>query len=466
VWAYGYVTAGTALVFLHVRQDDLQTLYHHMCVPGEEAADENGGIKESHTAVAQLASFCLLTLRSEALQEPALNEMLARAEEELQKWPEPYKEVEEHLEAEGMDSSQSEPSSQASTGSSFEDKSKSKTPPIAKKYSLRPRATCRDAATARRDDEDEGDEDDDPFRALTRAPGRSGANKRKKSSSGSSSEDDVQKTSSDSNSPSDADSPPTRQYCTQACFLGLKRGWDLDVNCPNVSSHRTVASGTRHPINTSEFTSLVGKQLRRNPYRDCVALDPYGLMGKIGAIGALFKLELAQYGYTFVGKGTQSVHLHCLQHESLVYSWLERLQGEVVPVHLGIVNLPRGYALPGGARVVHMMLMSWGGEVAADVDVPDLKVELKRSSQAVWKEGVNHGDESQPNILWNEERHRIMLIDFDRAALRRALKHKQVLKLSETGKKRKWQGVILKMNGRKPVMMGEIGKKRKWQGHP
>jgi hypothetical protein len=179
-------------------------------------------------------------------------------------------------------------------------------------------------------------------------------------------------------------------------------------------------------------------------------------MGKIGAIGALFKLELAQYGYTFVGKGTQSVHLHCLRHESVVYSWLERLQGVVVPVHLGIVHLARGYPLPGGARVVHMMLMSWGGEVAADVGVPDLAAELERSSRAVWDEGVDHGDERDPNLLWNKERRRVMLIDFDRAALRPAAKHKQLSKLSGVGKKRKWQGDNLDKYGRQRVMMGKM----------
>ena len=161
-------------------------------------------------------------------------------------------------------------------------------------------------------------------------------------------------------------------------------------------------------------------------------------MGKIGAIGALFKFELAQYGYTFVGKGTQSAHLHYLHYESLIYSRFGRLQGEMALVHLGIIDLTRGYLLPG---VVHMMLMSWGGEVAAGAGVADLTAELKRSARALWNEGVLHGDEREPNILWNEERRRIMLIDFDHATLEPA-KHKHLSKLS--GKKRKWQGVIPK----------------------
>ncbi len=185
----------------------------------------------------------------------------------------------------------------------------------------------------------------------------------------------------------------------------------------HASSHRTDEGGDRHAIKASEFTDLVGEQLRQNAYQHCVALDPNGFKGKIGAMGVLFKLELAPCGYTFVGKGTYGAHLD-RQHEGRVYSRLERLQGQVVLVHLGLVDLAKdkGYAIPGGTRIVHMMLMSWAGELAADAPLSerDLKAETKRSAMAVWDEGVNHGDMRDPNILWNEECRRVMIIDFDR----------------------------------------------------
>ncbi|KAK9234762.1 hypothetical protein V1525DRAFT_391123 [Lipomyces kononenkoae] len=419
--AYGYLTAGHALVFLHIKQRDLRTLYYHLSVPDEEADDENGGLRISYTAVAQLASFCLLTLRSEALQGP----LLEKPEPDVESW--------ELLEREGMDSSPSASSSQATTGSLYEEEDKSKVLLTIREYSLRSRSTRIDTAAIRTDNENE---DDDPSGDPTRVLGRTGASKRKGTPWSRSSEGEGNEMSSNS------DYQPTRQYCTQACLLGLKRGWYLDENCPNVSLHRTVEGSIRHPISASEFASVVGERLRQNIYRDCVALDPYGVLGKIGAIGALFKLELAPYGYTFVGKGTQSVHLRCLQHESLVYSRLESLQGEVVPVHLRIVNLAGGYVLPGAARVLHMMLMSWGGEIAARADVPDLSVKLRRSSRAVWSEGVDHCDKREPNILWNKERRRVMLIDFDRA-LRPAAKHKQLSKLSGKGKKRNGKETFL-----------------------
>ncbi|EGU73987.1 hypothetical protein FOXB_15502 [Fusarium oxysporum f. sp. conglutinans Fo5176] len=74
----------------------------------------------------------------------------------------------------------------------------------------------------------------------------------------------------------------------------------------------------------------------------------------------------------------------------------------------------------------------------AGAGAADLAAEVRRSSQAVWAEGVDHGDEREANRLWNDERRRVMLIDFDRATLRPNLKHNQLVKVS--GKKRKRQG--------------------------
>ncbi|RSL55197.1 hypothetical protein CEP53_007177 [Fusarium sp. AF-6] len=142
----------------------------------------------------------------------------------------------------------------------------------------------------------------------------------------------------------------------------------------------------------------------------------------------------APYGYTFIGKGSLPSYLGLLQHEGHIFAWLDKLQGEVVPVH-------QGYILPGGARILCMMLMSWVGEtvdtvMAGGAVTIDLRAEIRRSSQDVWAKGVDHGDERDANRLWNDERRRVMLVDFERATLPR-LKHKQ---LSNVSKKRKRQG--------------------------
>lgn len=178
---------------------------------------------------------------------------------------------------------------------------------------------------------------------------------------------------------------PTRQYCTEACFLGLKREHDLDEKCPNVSAHLIDNCGSRHAISADELTRMVGEQVYRSAYWYCKAVDPNGSNGKIGRIRALFHLELAPYGYSFVAKDAQSAHLRHLHHESSIYAYLDSLQGFVVPVHLGIIGvaLPRGYYVYGGCRVTHMMLLSWGGKLSCDAaaDMLIMETEEKRSSK-------------------------------------------------------------------------------------
>ncbi|KAJ2897772.1 hypothetical protein MKZ38_004395 [Zalerion maritima] len=433
--AYGYIAAGESLLFLHIDRADPQTLYCHPCVPDEDVGEVSDADwtddKVSYTAVAQLASFCLLSLRSEPLKGASLDAASRKAEATLRKWREPYDDAARLLGVDDTDSP-SASSSQASEGSEF----MSNAVPAGREVSLRSRSSCRAMAVLRGDEEDE--EDDGPDSDLSRSWARTDVSKRKEGpSSGSSEEGGGEEEEEDAEM---SESAPAKQYCTQACLLGLKRGWDLDGNCPNVLSHRTVEGDTQHPIDADEFARLVGERLRQNPYRDCEALDGWG---KTGATGVLFKLELAPYGYTFVGKGTLSGHPRLLEHESRIYARLDGLQGEVVPVHLGLARLDRGYILPGGARVFHMMLMSWGGETMADTvtvgaSAADLAAEVRRSSQAVWAEGVDHGDERDANRLWNDERHRIMLVDFDHATLLPNLKHKQLFKVS--GEKRKRQG--------------------------
>jgi hypothetical protein len=436
--AYGYIPAGKSLVFLHIDRSDPQTLYCHPCVPDEDVGESSDGDwtddKASYTAVAQLASFCLLSLRSKAPRGASLDAASREAEATLRKWSEPYDGAARLVGAEDTDSP-SVSSSQATDGSEF----MSHAVPAGRQVALRSRSSCRAAVGFRKEDED----DDGPDGDLSRPRAGTDANKRKDRPWSSSSENwggDEEEEEAEM-----SESAPTRQYCTQACLLGLKRGQNLDDNCPNVLAHRTAEGGSRHAIDANEFARLVGEQLRQNPYRNCEALDGWG---KIGATGVLFKLELAPYGYTFVGKGSLPGHLGLLEHESRIYVRLDKLQGKVVPVHLGLVRLDWGYILPGWARIFDMMLMSWGGEtvdtVTAGAGAADLLAEVRRSSQDVWAEGVDHDDERDANRLWNDELRRVMLIDFDHATLLPRPRHKQLSKVS--GSKRKRQGDLENYN--------------------
>ena len=167
----------------------------------------------------------------------------------------------------------------------------------------------------------------------------------------------------------------------------------------------------RHAINKENFVRLVREQLGENMDQGCEPL------GKQGARGALFKITLASHGYMFVGKGTVPVFVRDLKHEGRIYQKLERVQGVSVPVYLEYIDLIHRYFYDVGVRIVHMLLMSWAGEVAEDGDTADLKGEVQRLVQDLYNERVIHNDVRQSNILWNLERWRAMLVDFERAEI-------------------------------------------------
>ncbi|KAH7112671.1 hypothetical protein EDB81DRAFT_922641 [Dactylonectria macrodidyma] len=229
-----------------------------------------------------------------------------------------------------------------------------------------------------------------------------------------------------------------RQYCTQACLLGLVRGGPLDPRCPNIESHRSPDSGchsrchggtrgctrTRHPVSHSTCLQLLREQLRQSLDAGITKL------GKHGARGVLFKVTLLAYGYTFVCKGTVQAFIGDLEHEAAVYKRLERIQGVNVPVFLGVVDLrplKRVYYYDHRVYIVHMTFLSWGGD---DIDEIEITADMRRtlegkllgSLRAIHEEGVVHKDVRSANTLVNRETDSVMLIDFERAVLLEAVR--------------------------------------------
>ncbi|EJP61042.1 metalloprotease-like protein [Beauveria bassiana ARSEF 2860] len=412
---YGYVAAGKSLVLLYYDRAEPLVLRWHLCVPDKMVIRPTAELhveQVSQTAVAQLASFCLLSLRSQALTGRPLKKAMNQAEGILKKWKrEAYTDPVTPQESDGTDSSSSMPSRGTDKSFACDDS------PVARKYPLR---SCK-GSTAPLKSRDEDEEGGAEGYQRQRGAGAS-VNKGEKDSS---------RKSKDKGTGGSAPAP-TKQYCTQACLLGLKLGRELDSRCPNVLYHG-VGGNTRHPIDAQELTKLMSEQLRQDPYGSCDALIG---RRKYGSSGVLFKLELARFGYTFVGKGTVSARPRRLEHECSIYQRLEKLQGDVVPVHLGMVSFRPGYLLPGGAYVIHMMLMSWAG-VAMDTTLSNLEWEVQRSIQTIYENGVNHQDEREPNLLWNAERCRVMVIDFDQATVLPPPKHKRLSQLSKAGRKRK-----------------------------
>ncbi|OAA46030.1 hypothetical protein ISF_09564 [Cordyceps fumosorosea ARSEF 2679] len=86
---YGYVAAGKSLVLLYYDRAEPLVLRWHLCVPDKMVIRSTAELhveQVSQTAVAQLASFCLLSLRSQALTGRPLEEALDQTEGFLKKW--------------------------------------------------------------------------------------------------------------------------------------------------------------------------------------------------------------------------------------------------------------------------------------------------------------------------------------------------------------------------------------------
>ncbi|KAG6139348.1 hypothetical protein E4U12_007452 [Claviceps purpurea] len=218
-------------------------------------------------------------------------------------------------------------------------------------------------------------------------------------------------------------------YCSQKCLLGLVQGGPLDLECPNVGHHcRSDASEAgaglpkRHPVDHTEWLRLLQDQFKQS-------LDEgITYQSIVGARGALFKVTLLAYGYTFVSKGTVAGHIKHLEHEMRVYERLKPIQGRYVPVFLGTMDLrtvDKDYWIYFETYVVHMMFMSWGGFLLDEDKMDGLDVlddvawidEGIEAIDAVHEVGVLHRDVRWANILYNPHTNGIMLIDFERAEL-------------------------------------------------
>lgn len=234
--------------------------------------------------------------------------------------------------------------------------------------------------------------------------------------------------------------PPTLPYCTQACLRGLVQGQALDKKCPNVALHRDArlrAEGRQapsspciysdntdaldlHPLTAAALRARMVAQLAVNMDKDCQCMAPH--TGK-ARYGKFFKLTATDFGYTFAGKGVPSVSRSVLEHEAVVYNAVPDLQGFLIPVFLGILDLQRPIPLPDLTRVAHMMLMSYAGPDLADrrkLALPsniDAESEMNRTARDLKRAGISNPDVREANVAWNAEVQRAMHFDFDRVDL-------------------------------------------------
>lgn len=226
---------------------------------------------------------------------------------------------------------------------------------------------------------------------------------------------------------------PDRPYCTQACLLGLIRGYVLDKKCPNVEAHRKKARdygrnnkymsrrlrNKRHALDQPTLARLIEEQLQRPEREDIGVIQS---LDRSGWAGALFRLELVSHGYTFVGKGTVQPLMQALHTEAEMYKRMDAIQGKAIPVYLGSIDLQAAFHLTSRVAIVHLMLLSWAGEEAwqCGIKAERLWLETARTNAEVAALGVQQADLRRQNVLWNFELDRAILIDFEYAHVEEA----------------------------------------------
>ncbi|KAF2010948.1 hypothetical protein BU24DRAFT_49433 [Aaosphaeria arxii CBS 175.79] len=386
---YSKITSGPIDVFLKILVHEPHTLYHHLAEPLVEAEAEAGmDILPHRTAVGQTLAFCLMAMRSKPCSQKWRKAIVTDADrsgigEELTLSQMPEKEN-----TTSPRSSRSEDRKYSVTRSPIMLKSKT--------------AAKRKASYGSVQDQQSPSSSDDDPDAKTSSNRDDHAQKSSKETY--TSEILKQATENDIRH---------RPYCTQACLLGLVREQLLDDSCPNIDAHRGYRNTNHHTMNHKSFVEHMLHQLDEDPDNGILPL------GKQGARGALFKLSLEHYEYTFVAKGTVMAFKEDLEHEALVYRHLEKIQGELVPVYLGSISLKIPWYLDYGVRIHHMLLMSWAGERACkDLMTTmgrDLNAEASKIETQILDCGVEHGDVHGPNVLWNPITKTVMLIDFERS---------------------------------------------------
>ncbi|PHH54445.1 hypothetical protein CFIMG_002895RAa [Ceratocystis fimbriata CBS 114723] len=163
--------------------------------------------------------------------------------------------------------------------------------------------------------------------------------------------------SSQSSSTWQGDSPPPNKHGSS------------DGDCTHESTpvpgaqmaHSDVTSATGGTAQNESNSQSQGQdgQVRLNE-----AAIPLYCTSIVGSSGALFRLTLIEYGYTFVAKGTVEWMIYKLRREEDVYRVLKPIQGQLIPVYLGSVDLRclnTRVFIDFGIDLVYLVLLSYGG---------------------------------------------------------------------------------------------------------
>ncbi|KAJ5856774.1 hypothetical protein N7455_007668 [Penicillium solitum] len=203
-----------------------------------------------------------------------------------------------------------------------------------------------------------------------------------------------------------SDTQSARPYCTIACIRGIVNREPLDKECPNWKLH----GGQRHSMGPQEFTRRLHRQLARNRNHGFEQLHVRG------RTGYLVKATLLSHGYTVVIKATTTEKQHRLQAEANNYRHLRSLQGNQIPVCLGIFQPQVAYWYH-GELMVQMMILSWSGtrlqHVINNENSSFFHQERDKTLAVFRSHGVIHSDDEWRNMLWDDLGGRLFVIDLE-----------------------------------------------------
>jgi hypothetical protein len=394
--AYSCLSTGVALVFLYVPEEDPTTLYYRLCVPNEDAQSMSGGaFLQPVTAVSRLLCLslmsCTVPLRNNAWRN--------RAKHMVHVWETSF----EHTRSQIPD----EQLIQTPPGSEYVPSSPIESPEQGgMRRKTRSQLVCTPSPGVLPDQNDTSDSSDSDLKTAGRS------HKRNYSQVASSPpQPRIRGAVSSGQAGGHQRQHEPSPFCTQKCLLGLKQGQPLDDDCPNVSNHRRGQKTDKHLVTAAEMVHDLKRQLDKDVDRHC---EPFG---KCGRTGAPFKVRCVSHGYTFVGKGTTSSLWHIVSREAMFYQILGSAQGSEVPAFLGTIDMEQSYFLHGAGEIQHMLLMAWGGEPLTDSQWQTKLHAVKRSLGKILKLGVRHADVRPPNMLWNSELNRVLIIDFHKSEL-------------------------------------------------
>ncbi|KAI4138485.1 MAG: hypothetical protein L6R39_006764 [Caloplaca ligustica] len=403
---YGCIITGEAIVFLFIDAEEPTTLYYHLATPSREVRPGDKVPRDySKTTVAQLTTFAVLASRTPQHPPDWRTWAIGKAD----RWEVDYATLEHELETPRNERRKSLPSSEY-------------------KYKGRIGKSARNiynTRSKRRDHDDDGPDNDDNSNGHSSAGSSDGTADTytpSKSKEGRSKDVSHQKGGGQGSFRKHAQ--PDSEYCTQACLLGLVHNTAIDKSCPNAVKHpRSQTDYSLHLIGLRTLRRLIREQLGTTLNTNITDLKVHG------ARGMLFRLVLATHGYTFVGKGTIDVFVPDLKHEGAMYGRLRSFQGKDIPVYLGNIDLERIW-YDYGIRIVHMLLMSWGGDAIRTTD-ERMRTQISAFEVKLSRLGIQHGDLRAVNMLWNKELQRLIFIDFERSTVQRRTKQRSRKVLGE-----------------------------------